>query len=144
MKQFVRFCLVGALGFVTDFGVLYVLVHWLHLQPTSGRILSFMVAATVTWKVNRHFTFAQRGAGTLREWLSYLVLTGVGGLVNVAVYWLWISLTDSTTVNLFLGVAAGSAVALFFNFTISKRAVFARGRVSRQPIGEAHPIHPSK
>lgn len=116
---------------MTDFGVLVGVVNWLRLEPTSGRILSFMVAATITWKVNRHFTFSQRGVGTVREWLSYLLLTGVGGLVNVAVYWLWIALTNSRTVNLFLGVAAGSIVALFFNFTISKRAVFTKGNLSR-------------
>jgi len=39
-----------------------------------------------------------------------------------------VALTDGRTVNLFLGVAAGSAVALMFNFMVSKRAVFAQVR----------------
>lgn len=124
MKQFFRFCLVGALGFVTDFAVLYALVTWLGLGTFIGRVLSFVVAATVTWKANRHFTFVKAGPGSLREWMRYLAFTSLGGGINVAVYQVWIALTDRSTLNLFLAVAAGSAVALMFNFMISKRAVF--------------------
>lgn len=126
MKQFLRFCVVGALGFVTDFSVLYAAVNVLGLGTLAGRIVSFVVAATVTWKVNRHFTFVQQGRGSVREWAQYLALTSVGGGINVIVYQAWLWLTDHSTLNLFLGVAAGSAVAMLFNFTISKRAVFTR------------------
>lgn len=128
MKQFLRFCMVGALGFVTDFSVLYAAVNGLGLGTLAGRVVSFVVAATVTWKVNRHFTFVQQGKGSVREWAHYLVLTSLGGGINVIVYQAWLWLTDHSTANLFLGVAAGSAVAMLFNFTISKRAVFAERR----------------
>jgi putative flippase GtrA len=130
LKQFFRFCLVGALGFVTDFGVLYAVVKGLGLGSISGRIASFLVAATVTWKVNRHFTFVKKDAGSVREWLHYLTFTGVGGFINVAVYQTWLWFTDHGTLNLFLGVVAGSAVALLFNFVISKRSVFAERRMT--------------
>jgi putative flippase GtrA len=129
LKQFLRFCIVGAIGFVTDFAVLYVAVNWGGLGTMSGRIVSFLVAATVTWKVNRHFTFSKQGAGSVREWLQYLAFTGIGGLINVGVYQLWLSLTgDRSTLNLFLAVAAGSGVAMMCNFAISKYAVFAERR----------------
>jgi putative flippase GtrA len=126
LKQFFRFCLVGALGFVTDFGVLYLGVKVVGLGTVVGRILSFIVAATVTWKANRHFTFVQQGRGSMREWLQYLLLTSVGGGINVVVYQIWLWFTDHSTLNLFLAVAAGSAVALLFNFAISKRMVFSK------------------
>lgn len=124
MKQFLRFCIVGTLGFLTDFAVLYVVVKWLSVGPLAGRILSFLVAATVTWKVNRHFTFVSQGQGSVREWLQYVVFTGFGGCINVGVYQLWTTFTDHSTLNLFLAVAAGSGTALLFNFAISRRAVF--------------------
>jgi putative flippase GtrA len=129
LKQFLRFCIVGALGFVTDFSVLYLAVKWLGTGTLSGRVLSFLVAATVTWKVNRHFTFAKAGQGSVREWLQYLALTGIGGLINVSIYQVWIGLTDHSTLNLFLAVAAGSGTAMLCNFAISKYAVFAERRV---------------
>ncbi len=126
MKQFLRFCMVGALGFVTDFSMLYLGVKVLGLGTVSGRLLSFVIAATVTWKANRHFTFVQQGQGSLREWAQYLLLTSLGGGINVIVYTIWLWLTDHSTLNLFLAVAAGSAVALAFNFAMSKYAVFTR------------------
>jgi putative flippase GtrA len=124
LKQFFRFCLVGALGFVTDFAALYAGVTWLGFGTMGGRILSFLVAATVTWKANRHFTFARQDAGSAREWLRYLLFTSMGGAINVAVYQLWLHVTDRSALNLFLGVAAGSGTAMLFNFMVSKRAVF--------------------
>lgn len=124
MNQFFRFCIVGTIGFLTDFTVLYLLVNGMDVNPTIGRILSFLVAATVTWKLNRHFTFSKQGSGSLSEWLQYLVLTGFGGGINLLVYQLWITMTDTRTLNLFFAVAAGSAVAMVFNFAISKFAVF--------------------
>jgi putative flippase GtrA len=130
LAQFLRFCIVGALGFVTDFAMLYIGVKVLGLGAVSGRILSFVIAATVTWKVNRHFTFVQQGQGSVREWAQYLLLTGLGGGINVIVYTIWLHLTDHSTLNLFLAVAAGSAVALAFNFVISKRAVFTGRQVA--------------
>jgi putative flippase GtrA len=130
LNQFLRFCLVGALGFVTDFGVLYAVVNWLGVGPGIGRLVSFLVAATVTWKVNRHFTFVRKDAGSVGEWLHYLMFTGVGGGINFAVYQLWLHLTDTRNVNLFLGVAAGSGVAMVFNFAVSKWAVFSERRTS--------------
>ncbi len=125
MNQFLRFALVGTLGFATDFAVLYAAVNWLHLGPASGRLLSFLVAATVTWQANRHYTFAVAGAGTLREWLRYLVLTGVGGGINLAVYLAWLGFAGRSTLDLLTAVAAGSGTAMVFNFWVSRRVVFA-------------------
>jgi putative flippase GtrA len=129
VNQFLRFCLVGALGFVTDFTVLYVAVKWLGFGTASGRLLSFLVAVTVTWQANRRFTFVRTDAGSVREWLRYLLFTGFGGGINIAVCQLWLHFTDERTVNLFLAVTAGSGIAMMFNFAVSKRAVFAERKV---------------
>lgn len=132
MKQFQRFLLVGALGFVVDFSVLYLAVNLGGFSPLGGRVLSFLIAATVTWKANRHFTFAATDAtdnaagAAARQWLRYLSTTAIGGAINIGVYQAWLAMTGNTNVNLFLAVVAGSAVALLVNFTLSKYVVFSR------------------
>jgi putative flippase GtrA len=130
LKQFQRFLLVGALGFVVDFSVLYLAVNAAGLGTLAGRLVSFIVAATVTWKANRHFTFANNEAvvpGTaVRQWLRYLLTTAIGGAINIGVYQLWLKMTYYGNMNLFLAVVAGSAVALLVNFTLSKHVVFGR------------------
>jgi putative flippase GtrA len=130
VKQFQRFLLVGALGFVVDFSVLYLAVNAVGLDTLAGRLLSFIVAATVTWKANRHFTFVRADApvpdAAARQWLRYLLTTAIGGTINIGVYQLWLRMTDNKNLNLFLAVVAGSAVALLVNFTLSKYVVFSR------------------
>jgi putative flippase GtrA len=126
VKQFLRFAVVGTLGFVTDFSVLYLLVSTFGLGHLSGRLLSFIVAATVTWKANRHFTFEQKGKGSASEWLQYLLATSAGAAINIGVYQLWMQATEGSAADLFCAVAAGSVTAMLFNFAISKRVVFAK------------------
>ena len=132
MKQFQRFLVVGALGFFVDYSVLFLMVNVAGCGALTGRVLSFIVAATVTWKANRQFTFASEDKSTVipgaaaRQWLRYLSTTAIGGAINIGVYQMWLAMNDHGNVNLFLAVVAGSAVALLVNFTLSKYVVFRR------------------
>ena len=130
MKQFQRFLAVGALGFIVDFSVLYMAVNFFGFGSLPGRLMSFNVAATITWKANRHFTFASSVVvaprTAARQWLRYVSTTAIGGAINIGVYQLWLAITSHSNVNLFLAVVAGSAVALGINFTLSKYVVFSR------------------
>lgn len=127
MKQFQRFLMVGTLGFIVDFSVLYVAVNAAGLGTLAGRLVSFIVAATVTWKANRHFTFDSpdtEPGDAMRQWLRYLSTTAIGGAVNIGVYQLWLKIVGHGTANLFLAVVAGSGVAMMINFMLSKYVVF--------------------
>ena len=55
--QFLKFGLVGLVGFVVDAGALFLLIAFGDLGPYIGRIYSFLIAASVTWVLHRHFTF---------------------------------------------------------------------------------------
>jgi putative flippase GtrA len=120
--MFLRFCLVGTIGFVVDSGMLLVLTTAGIAGPMIGRVLSFLVAASVTWALNRRFTFRSRAPTA--SLAPYVLLTGFGALLNLGVYRLWIGAFGDTAVMLVLGVAAGSIVALAFNFLVSKHFVF--------------------
>jgi len=127
MKQdlllFLRFCAVGSVGFAVDSGVTLAL-HRFGLAPLTARVSAFLLAATVTWILNRDFTF--RSGGGPRRWLLYVALTASGGLLNVALFWVWVGYFGTSRLNLVVGVAIGSAAALSLNFGVSKHLVFAR------------------
>jgi putative flippase GtrA len=120
--MFLRFCLVGTIGFIVDSGLLLVLTAAGIAGPMLGRVLSFLVAAAVTWALNRRFTFRSRAPAT--SLAPYILLTGFGALLNLGVYRLWIGAFGAAPAMLVLGVAAGSIVALAFNFLVSKHFVF--------------------
>jgi putative flippase GtrA len=70
-KQLAWFGVGGVIGFVVDAGVVQLLVSKLGADPYSGRLFSFLCAATATWLFNRRFTFRDLGHYTLfGEWTA--------------------------------------------------------------------------
>lgn len=123
--DFLRFCAVGVVGFVLDAGLTLLLTQWGGLQPLPARILAFVLAASATWLLNRNYTFrSAAGAATL---VPYVLATGIGALINVGVYWVWLQLMGQSPLAILGGVAAGSVVALGFNFMISRAILGRRG-----------------
>ena len=121
---FLRFCLVGGLGFVIDAGALALLVYGLGADPMAARALSFLVAATATWATHRRFTFRVAARPSGLEWLRFVLANGAGGLLNLGVYSALL-LGAPPPLGLPLpAVVVASAVAVVFNYTASRRLVF--------------------
>ena len=57
------FAIGGVLGLLVDAGTVQALVGWGGWNPYLARVLTFMLAATVTWAWNRRHTFAHRARG---------------------------------------------------------------------------------
>ncbi len=126
-REFPRFCAVGAIGFVVDAGVLHILTRQFGLDPYSGRFISFLLAATVTWQLNRHYTFSAAGESRLcRQWGRYVAANAMGGGLNYLTYSAGVMLFDIVQQHLLLGVAVGSAIGLLVNYTASRHLVFKR------------------
>ncbi|MGE4062535.1 MAG: GtrA family protein [Rhodospirillaceae bacterium] len=123
-RQFLRFALVGAAGFLIDAGALMLALNAFGLGLYSGRAFSYLCAATFTWLCNRHFTFAGLGGEPLFEWLRFLGANAIGGAVNYGVYAAVVTLSSAGRAWPIIGVAAGSVAGLVFNFAISKYWVF--------------------
>ncbi len=135
--EFLRFGVVGTLGFLVDTAVLYAGLA-LGLGPWLGRALSYLVAATTTYTLNRVWTFRGRGDGRrpARQWLLFLLVNLGGFAVNYGVYGMLIALSPLVAAYPVLGVAAGSIAGLSVNFTLSRRLVFrAAGASAARPGG---------
>jgi putative flippase GtrA len=128
LRQFLTFGLIGTGGFVVDSVMLYVCLA-AGLGLYSGRIASYLVAATFTWWMNRRFTFREHADPRVaHEWLRFLAANSLGGLLNYATYALLVSTYRSVAEMPVLAVAAGSIAGLSANFVMSRYLVFrARG-----------------
>lgn len=134
-----RFVIVGTIGFIVDAGLLVVLMATAGLGHYAGRVLSFLVAVCVTWWLNRTFTFraaalsgARHRASLVKELSSYVLFQSVGITINFAVYSLLIERYAFFFENPALAVAAGSLVAMFFNFATARWIVFRSRPAERQ------------
>lgn len=125
LSEFLRFGAVGVVGFLVDTAALYFAIHVLPLDLYSGRVFSYLVAATTTWALNRRFTFTHPDPAPLGvQWLKFMGANAVGGLINYAVYAAVIKFTAIGPQYPVIGVAIGAVLGLFFNFTINKFWVF--------------------
>ncbi len=120
IKELFLFGIAGAIGFVADAGVLYLLTPFIGLY--AGRIISFLIAVIATWIFNRNITFSQRsaGRGLLAEFVHYLSLMVVGGAINLSVYYLLISHSMTFHQWPVAAVAVGSVAGMAANFLSSR------------------------
>jgi putative flippase GtrA len=118
-----RFALVGGVGFIVDATVLTLMVNGLGYGHYVSRAVSFTLAVTVTWLLNRRWVF-QAGSPTGREYSGYFAVQLLGAFINLGVYVLVIELVPVLAAIPVVPLAIGSAVAMFSNFLLARRFVF--------------------
>ena len=128
LQQFLRFGVVGVIGFVVDTAVLYAglaVGAGLYL----GRAVSYVVAATATWALNRAWTFrsARRDQPVTAQWGRFVLLNLAGFAANYGTYAALVAGVPLVAAQPVLGVAAGSLAGMFINFGLSRRFVFQGG-----------------
>lgn len=124
LLEFLRFGVVGTIGFVVDTAVLYAGLA-LGLGLYWGRALSYLVAATTTWALNRQWTFHGRGDGPVhQQWALFLLVNLLGFAMNYGTYAALIAFVPMVAEHPVLGVAAGAIAGMFGNFVLSRQLVF--------------------
>lgn len=135
LRQFGLFSAIGVVGFLVDSAVLYTALILVDMSPYVARLVSYFVAATTTWGLNRNFTFRHSpSANQHREWAMFLAVNAIGGSVNYLVYSTVIYTYSGRGLFPLIGVASGSLAGLLFNFSLSKILVF-RTKPARDSTG---------
>jgi putative flippase GtrA len=140
MRQLAMFCIGGVIGFIVDAGVLQLLVLGLAWDRYSGRLISFLCAATATWIFNRHYTFRGPRRHSLGgEWARYILAMSGGFACNFSAYSALVYFFDIDRQWLVLAVAAGSVAGLGVNFMASRYWVYRHPAHPAPASGEARP-----
>lgn len=121
--QFLRFGIVGLVGFLFDTATVYALKGSLGLYGAG--MVSYLVAGTVTWGLNRCWTFRGLGGGPVhRQWALFLVANLLGFVLNRGAYAALIAFLPVARAYPVLAVFAGAVAGMFANFALSRRIVF--------------------
>jgi putative flippase GtrA len=126
-RQFSSFAAVGAVGFMADAGIFFVLSKWLGLPIILSRALAFVPATLVTWSLNRlgaFKSFPRKHTNKGRQYVRYIMIQSCGMGVNFAVFILLLPVLPPLNSIMLLPLAAGSIAALAFNFIGAKFFVF--------------------
>ena len=128
-EEFTRFGLVGLVGFFVDTGVVYALRHNFGLYGAA--LISYVAAASVTWILNRNWTFKGRGSGQIhRQWALFLVANLGGFVLNRGVYALLVTFVALCARQPVIAITAGVLVAMTSNFMLSRNLVFGPAETS--------------
>ena len=126
--RFLKFSGIGIVSFGVDVLVFQATLSLLGMSPYVGRLVSFVVATSAAWWLNRTFTFHDADCGRPDlQWARFFAANLVGGTANYAVFAIMIATLPIAAANPVLALAAGSLSGVFFNFTAYRRYVFRSG-----------------
>lgn len=128
-EQFLRFGFVGVLGFAVDAAVLS-LALTAHAGLLPGRCISYVVAASCTWLLNRRWTFNDRRRSPAKQWARFLAANSCGGVVNYGIYAFLVLHSNTFAIYPVFAIAIGSISGLTINFVLSKYVVFEMARLT--------------
>ncbi len=127
IRQFMAFGVVGVIGFLFDTATVYALRGTVGIYVAG--IIAYSVAATVTWALNRVWTFRGQGGGPAhRQWLLFLAANLIGFVLNRGTFALLVTFVDLCREQPVIAVGAGAVAGMFVNFALSRSVVFRAAR----------------
>lgn len=137
--RFLKFSVVGAIGAVVDFGILYLLhiVAGLHIVPANTCSFTAAVLSNFTW--NRYWTYPDSRSKPLGKQLTQFFIVNIAGwgintgilvllrypcvaLIGTITRSLTLTLADETLYKLGynLAKAIATGIVLFWNFFVNR------------------------
>jgi putative flippase GtrA len=127
--SFPRFIAIGALGFCVDAGLLTLFIA-ADTGLYSARLVSFPMAVTVTWYLNRIWTFREGATDRpTREYVSYVAVQVVAALASFLLYAALLRWVLGERAQMAVpALAIGAVVGLVINYLGARVLVFVGGK----------------
>lgn len=89
MGEFIRFCIVGAITFIVDYGLLYVLIEQIGYSYLYSSAISFTVAVWVNYIFCLTYVF-KGGRNGIEQIVIFVLTSIIGLLLNQMFMWLFV------------------------------------------------------
>jgi putative flippase GtrA len=119
--QLSRFVVIGVCTVALDFGVLYALVKFTHLNYFVAALVAFMTASTLNYVLSVQYVFVGGRFGRGPEFTMFMVITGVGLGLNQFTMWMLVGFAGG---NYLLAKCISLTIVTCWNFLAKKRIVF--------------------
>ena len=116
-KEFIKFCFVGVTNLAVDIVVYWFLTRALDLYYFYAAVVSFCVAVTWSFLVNRRWTFRHRGSDLGGQYLKFFVANVISMIINLSLFYIFV---DYLLVHDLLSKVVVAVIVVFFNFSINK------------------------
>ncbi|MBI4030399.1 MAG: GtrA family protein [Proteobacteria bacterium] len=120
-QSFVRFCVVGVINTLIDFGVFAALFYGAGWGLLVAHVPAFCAAVVNGFIMNKVWTFGDKSAVTGMQFGRFAAVAGIGLLISSAVV-----AGGSHVMPVLAAKALAVAAALMWNYAGSSRFVFRR------------------
>ncbi len=113
VRQFIKFGIVGMLNTGIDIALLSAFHYLLHIPEILANTLSFSIAVTNSYLMNRRWTFSSDNKNWRAETVKFFIVNIIGLVLSDALLWMFV---HRFGLQLLLAKAAAVVIVLFWNF----------------------------
>lgn len=121
--QFFRYIFVGGIATVADWGVLFLLTEYAHINHLISAVFAFVAGLAVNFILSKMLVFKMNEVRTnaWMEFVGYAVIGLVGlGITEMIMY----LLTDCMNLHYMLSKAVATVIVLIWNYTARKKIIY--------------------
>ena len=121
--KFLKFGVVGFSGMLIDFGITWILKEKLKVNAYLSNSIGFISAASSNYFWNRVWTFESENKDIPLEYMSFIIISVVGLLINNLVIYL---LTNKFKLNFYLAKLLAIGVVTIWKFGMNFLITFSQ------------------
>lgn len=115
-----RFCLVGGISFLIDYGLLYGCTEWLHLYYLYSSALAFTVSVIINYLLCLEFVFPGAGKQSSGQMILFAGSSVVGLFLNQLFMWLFV---DKCGIYYMISKIFATILVMIWNYFMKRKAV---------------------
>ncbi len=123
LEQIVKFGIVGAIAFVIDYAVLFILVHFAGMDSIVAATISFIVSVIFNYLASMKYVFVGRADQSKKtQFIIFVILSAIGLVINDVIMWLLNRLLIDAIPTYYYMVSKifATAVVMVWNFVSRK------------------------
>lgn len=117
IRQFWKYCVVGASGYVINFGVFSIFYGFAHIPYFMAATFSFMVAATNNFLLNKYWTFSNPQGQVATQAGRFVIVSVASWAMNMV---LLVTLIEVFSFNEYIAQGLSISAVTVLNFTGNK------------------------
>lgn len=124
LKEFFKFCVVGAVGTIINLSILYILTEKLFVYYLTSAIFSFMIAMTSNFVLNKVWTFGENIKVEIgKKYLQFGLISILALLINLLFLYVF---TEIWGIYYMISQVLSIGIALIINFIGNKIWTFSK------------------
>jgi putative flippase GtrA len=119
--KFLKFGLVGFSGLIIDFAITWICKEKLSLNKYLSNSFGFLFGVVNNYFLNKYFTFHNNDNNLASQFLSFLIISIIGFLLNTSFLYL---LQKNTKINFYVCKVIVTVIVFIWNFTANSLYTF--------------------